>query len=64
MLTKAQATDFSHVTGEVVEPGTVVTIIDVESGISETITILGAWDNDPDRNIISYLSPLGQALIG
>jgi len=64
MLAKAQATDFSQVTGEVVEPGTVVTIVDVESGISETITILGAWENDPDRNIISYLSPIAQALMG
>ena len=26
--------------------------------------ILGAWDSDPDNNILSYLTPLGQRLLG
>ena len=30
----------------------------------ETYTILGAWDGDPDRNIISYQTAIGQALLG
>ena len=29
----------------------------------ETFTILGAWDSDPDKGIISYLTPIGQALL-
>ncbi len=28
----------------------------------ETFTVLGAWDSDPDKGIISYLTPIGQAL--
>ena len=30
----------------------------------ETYTILGAWDGDPDRHIISYQTAIGQALLG
>ena len=26
--------------------------------------MLGAWDSDPDRRLVSYLSEIGQALIG
>ena len=29
-----------------------------------TYTILGAWDGDPDRHIISYQTAIGQALLG
>ena len=25
--------------------------------------MLGAWDSDPDQGIISYLTPIGQALL-
>ena len=31
---------------------------------TEAYTILGAWDGDPDRNIISYQTAIGQALLG
>ena len=30
----------------------------------EQFTILGAWDGDPDRGIISYQTAIGQALLG
>jgi transcription elongation GreA/GreB family factor len=29
----------------------------------EIYTILGAWDSDPDKNIISYLTPVAQTLL-
>jgi transcription elongation GreA/GreB family factor len=29
----------------------------------EKFTILGAWDSDPDKNIISYLTPIAMALV-
>jgi hypothetical protein len=29
----------------------------------EQFVILGAWDFDPDQHIISYLTPVGQALL-
>jgi transcription elongation GreA/GreB family factor len=36
----------------------------VETKKEETYTILGAWDGDPDRHIISYQTAIGQALLG
>jgi transcription elongation GreA/GreB family factor len=37
---------------------------DQASGKITTYTILGAWDGDPDNNIISYKTALGAALVG
>ena len=34
------------------------------AGNTLTYTILGVWDGDPDKNIISYKTPLGAALVG
>jgi transcription elongation GreA/GreB family factor len=42
----------------------VVTLRDVDSKKEETYTILGAWDGDPDRHIISYQTAIGQAVLG
>jgi transcription elongation GreA/GreB family factor len=36
----------------------------VETSAEETYTILGAWDGDPERHIISYQTAIGQALLG
>jgi len=36
----------------------------VEMNKEEIYTILGAWDGDPDRNVISYQTAIGQALLG
>src|SRR5437763_5169419 len=57
--TSFETTDTSHVS-----IGTIVTVRDKASKKQETYTILGAWDGDPDRNIISYQTAIGQALLG
>jgi transcription elongation GreA/GreB family factor len=44
--------------------GTVVRLRDSGSNKEEIYTILGAWDGDPDRHIISYQTAIGQALLG
>jgi transcription elongation GreA/GreB family factor len=44
--------------------GTIVTLRNVATNEEETYTILGAWDGDPDRHIISYQTAIGQALLG
>jgi transcription elongation GreA/GreB family factor len=36
----------------------------VASGATSRYTILGAWDGDPERHVISYKTPLGAALLG
>ena len=33
-------------------------------GEERSVTILGPWESDPDRHIVSYDSDLGQALLG
>ncbi len=62
-LEKARTSDFKEAPTHVVSIGTVVEYRDA-TGASETVAILGAWDTDPSKNIVSYLSGLGKALIG
>jgi transcription elongation GreA/GreB family factor len=63
MIVRARGTDFANPRVDVVSIGTVVRATDMEAGQTEVFTILGAWDSDPDKGIISYLSPVAQALL-
>ncbi len=62
-IVRARGSDFSNPSTEVVGIGDVVAVTDLEQNRSESFTILGAWDSDPDRGIISYLTAVGQALL-
>ena len=62
-LNRARGQDFVNVSTEVVGPGTVVKVTDLSSNQTETFTILGAWDSDPDAGVISYLTPVAMALV-
>lgn len=62
-LVRARGTDFSGARTDVVSIGTVVRSTDLATNASETFTILGAWDSDPDKGIISYLTPIAQSLL-
>src|SRR5258708_4619849 len=64
MLHNARGTSFENVDTSRVSIGTIVTLREVETHKEETYTILGAWDGDPDRHIISYQTAIGQALLG
>ena len=64
MLHRARGTDFSNPDTTQVSIGTVVRLRDVASSKEESFTILGAWDGDPERHIISYQTAIGQALLG
>ena len=63
LLSRARGTDFSNARTDVVSIGSIVQATDLESNKSETFTILGAWDSEAEKGIISYLTPVGQALI-
>src|SRR5438045_9646191 len=63
MLHNARGTSFENVDTSRVSIGTIVTLRSVETNKEETYTILGAWDGDPDRNVISYQTAIGQALL-
>jgi transcription elongation GreA/GreB family factor len=62
-LMRARGTDFSNTKTDTVNIGSVVLATDLGTNQPETFTILGAWDSDPDKGIISYLSPVGAALL-
>ncbi len=62
-LNRARGTNFANANTEVVGHGTVVTVTNASSKQTETFTILGAWDSDPDHGIISYLTPVAMALL-
>jgi len=63
-LARARGTDFAGVTNEKVAIGTSVVLSRVTDGGKESYTIFGAWDTNPEKHIISYLSQMAQALIG
>ena len=63
-LARARGTDFAGARTDVVSPGTIVRVLDLETGHGETYNILGAWDSDPSQGILSYLTPTAQAFMG
>ena len=63
-LARARVTDFKDATTDQASVGTVVEVRKVADGSTTTFTILGAWDGDPDRHIISYKRAFGAALLG
>ena len=62
-LARARGTDFANVKTDAVSIGTKVRLVDLRSGNTEHFSLLGAWDSEPERGIMSYLSPLAQALL-
>lgn len=63
-LRTARGTDFANASTEKVGVGTIVDVEYLDDGSKETYTILGAWDSDVEKNIISYLSEIAKALTG
>jgi len=64
MLHDARGTSFENPDASRVSIGTIVRLNNDATNDQETYTILGAWDGDPDRHIISYQTAIGQALLG
>ena len=63
LLVRARGTDFTNPKIETVGIGTKVQATELGSQHQESFTILGAWDSDPEKGVISYLSPVAQALL-
>jgi len=61
-LVRARGTDYANAKTDVVGIGTVVRVTDLNASHTETFTVLGAWDSDPEKGIISYLTPVAQSL--
>jgi transcription elongation GreA/GreB family factor len=62
-IMRARGTDFSNAKTDAVSIGTIVQATDLGTNQRESFTILGAWDSEPEKGIISYLSPVGAALL-
>ena len=62
-LVRARGTDFANVKSDAVQIGSIVHATNIATNQQEQFTILGAWDSDPDKGVVSYLSPVAQALL-
>jgi transcription elongation factor GreA len=64
MLERARGSNFENADTSQVSIGTKVTVVDCVSSETMEYKILGAWDSAPEQRIISYKTPIGQALLG
>lgn len=62
-LGRSRGTDFANPRTDVVSIGTWVRVTDLISSHTEGYAILGAWDFDAEKSIISYLTPMAQGLL-
>ncbi|NDV61396.1 transcription elongation factor GreAB [Puniceicoccales bacterium CK1056] len=63
-INKARTTDFTDATTSMVSIGSIVDLEQASNKQSVSYSILGAWDGDPDQQIVSYQTPLARALLG
>jgi transcription elongation factor GreA len=63
-IERAQIFDPSTLNVSKVSFGTRVKLINKNEGTEERYSIMGPWESDPAKNVISYLSPFGSELIG
>jgi len=62
-LVRARGTDFANARTDLVSIGTIVRATDLKTNQPAQFTILGAWDSDPEKGLVSYLSPMAQSLL-
>lgn len=63
-LSRARVTDFKDVSDANVGIGSVVELKESSTEKKHRYAILGAWDSDPDNDVLSYKTPLAKALLG
>jgi transcription elongation GreA/GreB family factor len=61
---RARGMNYADATTEAANVGTRVTVTNLDTNEREDYALLGAWDGDPDNNLLSYLTPMGQAIRG
>src|SRR6266699_2610828 len=62
-LVRARGTDFAISSTDAVSIGTRVTVTELGTQHTEKFAILGAWDSEPEKGVVSYLTPLAQSLL-
>ncbi len=63
-LARARITDFTDASTEQISVGSVVDLRDAVGSENVRYSVLGYWDSEPEKHIISYKTPLGLALLG
>jgi len=63
-LANCRGTNFENSDTSRVSLGTTVRLRDAASGVEEQLHILGAWDGNSEKQIVSYLAAAATALIG
>jgi transcription elongation GreA/GreB family factor len=63
-LVRARGTDFAISRTDIAGIGTIVRATDLATNQQEQFTVLGAWDSEPEKGVVSYLSPVAQAVLG
>ena len=62
-LNKAQIIKPEDIKTNSVSIGTMITLNSLDEDTTEKYTILGPWESDPSKKIISYTSPIGETLM-
>ncbi len=63
-IDRARGVNYAETDTSAANVGTSVTLTNLDTQEREDVALLGAWDGDPDNNLISYLTPMGQAIFG
>lgn len=64
VISRAEIIDVTAMTGEVIRFGATVTVVDEDTEEKITYQIVGDYEADIRRNLISTSAPIGRALIG
>lgn len=64
MLSRAEVVDPAVFPHKKVSFGSTVKLLDLDTEVENSYTIVGAPESDPDKGLISYASPLAKQLIG
>ncbi|HRK22844.1 MAG TPA: transcription elongation factor GreA [Fimbriimonadaceae bacterium] len=64
VLQIAKIVDRPHDAGDTAHLGSKIQLVDTEFGDEFTVTLVGSYEADPVHDLISIVSPLGEALIG
>jgi len=63
-IKKAHVLDLDALSADAVNVGTRVILQNVKTGEERDYTILGPWDADFEKRILSYRSPIAKSLLG
>ena len=63
LLKKARVTDFSEAKNDAISVGSSIVLRRGSDQTEFAYDILGAWDGEPEKNILSYISPLAKQFL-